>query len=129
MKNKYEKWCPLERIPARLYCEGLHDDYEGFHILLRGGESSSRMLRIAFDPALVYRNIDDGDLLKTICTLSEPEVSSLFTVENSTWLEWLHEESHGIHDGEAIIHYAIYTANDCIDVLSAFEPTVEWISL
>ena len=129
MKNRYKKWYPLENIPVHLYCEGLHDDYEGFRILLRGDDPTSPVLRISFSPSLAYRNIDEGDLLRTIYGIPDLGASSLFMVENSTWLEWFQEESHGIHDGEDIMHYAIYTANDCIDVLSAFDPTVEWIDL
>lgn len=127
-KDQYKKWIPLEKIPSRLHCEGLHDDYEGFRILLKGDDPNSSMLRITFNAVLVYRNIDEGDLLLTIQTRPDLGHSALFTVENSTWLEWFHGESCEIHERETIVHYAIYTSNDCIDVLSAFEPTVEWLN-
>ncbi len=126
-KDQYEKWIPLEKIPPRLYCEGLHDDYEGFRILLKGDDPNSSILRITFDATLAYRNIDEGDLLRTIQARPDIGHFSLFTVECSTWLKWFHSESCEIHDGENIVHYAIYAANDCIDVLSAFEPSVEWL--
>lgn len=127
-KNIYSKWEPIEDIPARLSCEGLHHDYEGFRILLKGPGPDSATFRIIFDPTLAYRNIDEGDLLKTIHEMPDPGIFSLFTVDSSTWLKWFHEESYGIHKDENIVHYAIYTVNDCIDVLSAFEPTVEWLN-
>lgn len=126
-KDLYTVWRPVEGVPARLYCEAIHDDYEGFRILLRGEDANSSVLRITFDPALAYRNIDEGNLLRTLVKVDNIRESSLFTVENSTWIEWFREESDGIYEGREIVHYAIYTPNDCIDVLAEFDPLVEWL--
>lgn len=122
----FEKWIPVEGVPEKLYLEAMHDDYEGFRLLLKGYEDQ-RMLRITFDPALSYRNTDEGDLLKTI---NQQDLSgwSLYTVSDSDYLAWFTEESHGIHESDDVVHYAIYTPNDCLDVLSAFPPRVEWLS-
>ncbi len=126
--NNFTKWEPLPEISSHLTCEGLHDDYEGFRILLKGTEPDSLTLRITFDPALAYRNVDEGDLLQTISEIKSPGESSLFIVKNSSWKKWFNEESSGLHNDDDIIHYAIYTADDCIDVLSAFAPNVEWLN-
>lgn len=128
MKNVFKKWEPLKNIPRILYCEGIHDDYEGFRILLVGENERSPVLRIMFDAARSYRNADEGDLLKTIASMDDPGSSSLFIVDNSSWVKWFHEETYNIHKGRDIKHYAIYTPNDCIDVLSEFEPRVEWLN-
>lgn len=128
MKNKYLKWNPLEGIPSHLSCEGIYDDYEGFRILLKGDETTAAMLRITFDAASAYRNIDEGDLLRTITAVKDTGKSSLYTVENSSWIEWFREESLGKHSKTRFIHYAIYTENDCIDVITEFEPEVEWLN-
>lgn len=126
-KDIYQKWAPIEGIPARLYCEAMHDDYEGFRILLKGESAESSVLRVAFDPALAYRNIDEGKLLKTISKIENPGSTTLYTVANSSWVDWFKAESSGILKGKEIAHYAIYTPNDCIDVLAEYEPKVEWL--
>ena len=36
-----------------------------------------------------------------------------------------HRQSIGVYDFLKIEHYAFLSANDCIDVLSAFEPTFD----
>lgn len=128
-KEKYKKWEPVKDIPSSLLCEGLHDDYEGFRVLLKGSGDKACTFRIVFGTALAYRNIDEGDLQKTLHSIVCTEPCSLFIVENSTWLKWFQEESYGIHDDEEIIHYAIYTENDCIDILSAYPPVVEWLNV
>ena len=126
MKNIYNIWKPFEDIPRTLYCEGIHDDHEGFRILLRENECSP-VLRIMFDAVRSYRNSDEGDLLRTVASINDPGRSSLFKVDNSSWVEWFHEETFDIHKDREIKHFAIYTPNDCIDVLSVFEPKVEWL--
>lgn len=127
-KDNYVAWFPLKGIPARLYCEAVHDDYEGFRVLLRGEAANSPMLRIGFDPALAYRNTDEGNLLKTLSRIHDLGTSSLFVVQDSTWIEWFREESSPVYDGREIVHYAIYSASDCIDVLAEYRPTVEWLN-
>ncbi len=127
-KILYQKWTPLESIPDRLHCEAIHDDYEGFRILLRGEEANSRTLRLVFESPLAYRNIDEGSLLRTLNLIKDREKSSLYIVGNSPWVKWFHEESLGIYEGRKLIHYALITANDCIDVLTEFEPQVEWLN-
>lgn len=126
--DQYKKWLPLDSIPSRLYCEGIHDDYEGFRIIVRGEGDDSSLLRISFDVALAYRNVDEGDLVQTIQLRPELGSFSLFVVENSSWVEWFESESCGLHSRKNIVHYAIYTSNDCIDVLSEFEPFVDWLN-
>ena len=127
-KVLYQKWNPLESIPDRLHCEAVHDDYEGFRILLRGEEANSHTFRLAFDSPLAYRNIDEGNMLRTLNLIKEREKASLYIVKNSAWVKWFHEESLGIYEGHNLIHYALITANDCIDVLTEFEPKAEWLN-
>jgi hypothetical protein len=125
--EKYVKWEPIKNIPETLYLEGLHDDYEGFRLLLRD-EKLSRMLRITFDPPLSYRNTDEGDLLKTDQIAEGFLKWPLYTVENSRFLKWFHEESLEIHRNENPIHYAIITPNDVVDIISCYPPKVEWLT-
>jgi hypothetical protein len=123
----FEKWIPIDNLVEPLYLEAVHDDHEGFRLLLKGSSDQDKVLRITFDPALSYRNTDEGDLLKTI-NGQDFGGWSLYIVSNSGYLKWFSEESHGIHEDEDIIHYAIYTPNDCLDVLSAYPPKVEWLN-
>jgi hypothetical protein len=123
----YKKWEPIKSIPASLYCEGIHDDYEGFRILLKGEDQNASILRIKFESALAYRNVEDGKRSKTQDLLSDAKDFSLYTVINSKWLNWFSEENYGMYDGLNLVHYAILSLNDWIDVLSAEQPIVTWI--
>lgn len=52
----------------------------------------------------------------------------LLTVENSTWVQWLVEEACGVIRAETLVHYAIYTPEDCVDFVTEFPLTVEWLN-
>jgi hypothetical protein len=125
---KYEKWTPIDSIPKRMYCEAIHDDYEGFRILLKGEDSTSPMLRLSFDSVLLYRNMDEGTMLRTLDSIKNREIFSLYTVHGSSLIEWFHKESYNMFSEKEIIHYSIMTPDDVIDILSENQPNVEWVN-
>ncbi|MGE4578331.1 MAG: hypothetical protein AB7F21_02235 [Desulfuromonadales bacterium] len=124
----YRNWEPIEGIPSELYVEALHDDYEFFRVLLKGNKHTDHMLRIFFDAHYAYRNINESFRQSTWCNFNFDTRSSLYIVENSKWLLWFHEESAHVYADEEIKHYAIYTTEDCIDILSKFPPEVAWLN-
>ena len=63
-KNELNLWQPTNGCPSKMFFEGLHDNYEGFRILLKGEDSTSSMLKIHFEDALTYKNTDESYLLK-----------------------------------------------------------------
>jgi len=129
-KNSFKKWEPISELPGEMYLEGLHNDYEGFRLLLKGTGDQAKMLRIMFDPVLAYRGIDEGDLISYERFDEDSNLGrwGFFIVASSNYLERFHHTSQGIHEGEDIVHYAVYTPNDCLDILSASPPEVEWLN-
>lgn len=128
IEDEYKKWEPLINIPTILYCEGIHDDCEGFRILLSEESNARYILRIKFDFVRIFRKADEGDLMRTIAARPAIGESTLFLVENSSLIKWFHDETFSIHTKRNIKHFAIYTPNDCIDVLSDVDPIVEWLN-
>lgn len=110
--------------------EGLHYDCEGFRLLLKSVGDQARMLRITFDPVLVYRGIDEGDLIFYECfdDYEKDGMWSFFIVRHSDYLDWFHHASQGMYEDRDVVHYAIYTSNECLDILSAYPPKVEWLN-
>lgn len=128
-KQIFTLWKPIEDLPKPMYVEAIHDDYEGFRILLKGEEVSSRMIRISFEGKLSYRNTDESYLLK-IWNSMEKELAgeNFYIVENSSYIDFFNEMTGNLYSDWKIKHYAIYTISDCIDVLSTNPPIIEWIS-
>jgi hypothetical protein len=130
VKDNLSVWQPVPDAVGEMFVEAVYDDYEGFRILMRGTEPNSKMLRISFDAHLSYRNTDDS-FMSRLGALYErlAERSTFYIVENSSYIDYFMEMSEGLHPPDWIIaHYAIYTPNDCIDVLSYHPPIVEWLN-
>jgi len=126
-KEHYERWEPLDNIPRQLLCEGLIDDSEGLKVFLKGMDSSAPIFRITFGSYLAYRNMDEGSKIRTWNRTTGREICPLYIVSHSLWLDWFHEESSGIYNDMTVMHYAIFTECDCIDVLTLDEPEAEWL--
>ena len=102
-------------------------------------DEKSPILTIHFEGFFALRIVDEGDLLKGSHDMDKAVIEmewekdswhkwSLFTVENSRYLEWFHEQSVGVRKDFDIKHYSIKTPDDVIDVLHLKEPnpTVMW---
>lgn len=113
----------LPRVRDVDLVELIHDK-DGFRLTLAVGTSAS-VIRISFRCPLAYRNTDEGVRLRTLAVLKPTGDSVLCVVDQSEWLRWFQEESYGIHDSQPIVHYAILTPDDWVDVLSATPPRVE----
>ena len=127
MKNKIEMWqTKIDNFPNEIFVEGLHDDYEGFRLIVRGGKPS-RVFRIRFESHLGYRNFDESERLKLISLFpSSSNGWSLFKTENSSFIDWIVEESYEAHvTRDEITHYFVVTPNDIVEILTTEEPIIE----
>jgi len=129
MDYKIEKWMPILDVPPKLYLEGLHDDYDGFRLLLKGEDLSGRFLKIEFTSHVGYRNIDESYRLKTLERF--PILTSqwpLFVASNDEFINWIcFESAETINNKLSHKNYIICTPNDIVEVISNEEPVVEWM--
>lgn len=99
----YVSWNPIPDIPPKIISEDIHDDYNRVRIVLQKRSNPgalrkpSKLLEVVFDAIAPYRNIDESFRTKTY-TEHDYRVGSLFIVENSKWVRWLHEESFGMSE-------------------------------
>lgn len=128
VEEKFVPWVPVSNLPNRLHCEAVHDDIEGLRVLLRGDAPSSLVLRIRFESAIGYRNVNESYRPRTWGELDMTNTPPLLTVENSSWIKWLQTEAGPLIDPARLTHYAVFTSEDCIDVASEFTPIVEWLN-
>lgn len=136
-REKWLKWEPIEGIPQTIYLRGLKYDYDGLTINIQDKDEKYLILTIHFEGFFAIRIVDEGDLLKGSHDMDKAVIEmekekgsyykwSLFTVENSLYLEWFHEQSLGVRKKEELVHYIIRTSEDVIEVLDIAEPTVMW---
>lgn len=114
------RWEPVAGLPLELYCDSISHDTSGLTITLMARVADAR-LRLVFESPYAYQNINETFRMRTwVENANRP--GTLLTIKNSRWVKWLASESQGLLDEESITHYAIYTEEDCIDVISRFAP-------
>jgi hypothetical protein len=130
MEEQFIKWEPVDGIENEMWVEALHDDYEGFRILLKGSAQSSGILRITFAQYYGYRNVDESyrDKLWQKGNFEQRDWS-LFNTAASEFIDWVFEESNGLYSKEEMVHYCIKTGADIIEVVAnQTPPKVEWLT-
>jgi hypothetical protein len=125
-QGRYVRWNPIPKLEGqRMYCEAVHDDWEGFRIWL-SPERPSRMLVVRFEHVLFYANSDEGKRLAPVENDKEMKFPHVFwKVENSALLAEFHRQSSGTSESLEITHFAFLSSSDCIDVLAVGEPHFE----
>ncbi len=80
--GRYLRWSPLPELEGqRVYCEAVHDDWEGFRIWLRHERTRGPVVVARFDSKLLYLNSDEGMRLK-----NGPEnPASAFPIRSGKW--------------------------------------------
>jgi hypothetical protein len=123
-RGRYIRWNPISQFEGkRMYCEALHDDWEGFRIWLQP-DPHGPMLVVRFEHALFYANSDEGKRLAPVENDGDMRLPHVFwKVENSALVEEFQRQSAGTCEGLPITHYAFLTSSDCVDVLSVQDPT------
>ena len=131
MENeKLVTWKPMNGIPKTLYLIELKYDSKGLTLSLVEGNNMP-VLIIFFDGDLSHRIADEGDLLKMVSEAERDKDArgTLYTVENSHYLKWFHEQSCGTRQKDNLVHYRIQTPNEIVDVLDLGTPKVMWNNL
>jgi hypothetical protein len=100
-------------------------DHDGA-LLIQISSDDNRRLNVAFDSYLAYRKMDEGDALLMLEHMkrSGGTTKTFYRVENSEFMSWFHVQSCGVRSGQSLIHYAIGTTNDIVDVLALSSPQI-----
>ena len=126
MKEKYRKWTPIDPVPFPLDFEDLHKNREGLNILLNSEDHTGKLLNIKFKDYITIREMDESFKTKFWHDVDIDENYPFFIVEDSEWLAWFHNQSMDNFKDWDIKHFAIWTTENWIDILSRTEPIVTW---
>ena len=101
----------------------LRDDAAGLSIALEFDARPGELLHVVFHSALAHRR-SSFEVFIRMWRMEVPH--RLYLVENSRWIEWLHEESDGRYVSASLAHYVITTSRDFIELLASDPPDTEW---
>jgi hypothetical protein len=123
----FEKWEPIGGLQAEMYLEAMHDDKEGFRVILKGVGEPARALRILFEDPLCYRGAQESYVLKQLYEQHAIYPWPIFVVSNSRYVSWFYDQLGGLLP-ETGRHYHVAAMDEMIDVISARPPVVTWLA-
>jgi hypothetical protein len=128
--QSFERWLPFQNEPSNVVMDGLIDaGDDDFQLLLRSLDAPSERLLLRWPQRpLAYRSIDESFRLRLWKTFATGGYA-FWIVQGSEWIRDFHVESYGVTEGQVLVHYAIFTNDDCVDVMSAVAPTAERMPL
>ena len=126
-EEKFERYEPIDGLAPKMILEAMHDDREGFRLILRAPSPKTRALRILFDAPLCYRGTQEPYLLRQIYEGDGIYPWPIFIVRNSRYAKWFYAQATDAieRDGH---HYHIAAADEIVDVLSARPPILSWLN-
>ena len=126
-QGRYTRWNPIQALGGkRMFCEAVHDDWEGFRIWLRPDTAVGAMVIVSFSTVLYYGNSLEGRRLAAVSNASEMQFPHVFwIVEESALVTEFKRQAAGTADTLEITHYAFLSSTDCIDVLATMPPRFE----
>jgi len=112
-------------LQNRFECEEIRDNKDGFCVRISSG--TGRVIIVKFEDTIAYRRIYESDALKIIneMGIDVPKNCVFYEVEDSEFSQWIIKQGYEVRTPSEVKHYAIYCANDLIDVLADCTPFVE----
>jgi hypothetical protein len=100
-------------------------DQDGALLIELWGDDNRR-LNVAFDSYVAYLKMDEGDAILMLGHMkrSGGTTKTFYRVENSEFMSWFHLQSCSVRSNQSLIHYAIGTVNDIVDVLALSPPQI-----
>lgn len=126
-KDVFTAWEPIKNIGSIILFEELTDDTNGLKITLKEHQKKDPLLKVYFKSPLFYRNTDESFLMR-IWNEQKLPGRLFFVINNSSLIDSFHHMTYDIYLEWKIVHYGIYTNEDCIDVLSTIPPEVKWVN-
>ena len=133
MAENWIPWKPNGTVLAeQYYASKLCSDIEGLSLFLED-QNSTNKIRVLFKGTIAsYRETYEGFRLEKIQSLYDQDYDgnwTFFTIQNSSYIKWLAETSLEIITEDRYTHFCFLTEESIIDVISKFEPTIEFLDL
>lgn len=121
--EKLVRWQKVDGLPGSFEVDALHDDDKGFRLVCQSERAGSRAFMLRFQSVIAYRLVNESYRLRLV---GGGVSCGVYIVENSRLVAWLLDESYGAWNSARLMHYLLVAAEDVVDVVSEWEPVVEW---
>lgn len=131
MAEQWTKWEPIQGLANNYYIDSVSDTIDGFIIQLSDADDEEKKVLVLFEDSVdAYRSADESFRRSTMFDLSQKydktffHYWTFFKVTNSSYIQWLSEQSFGITDSLHFTHFSFIAADSILDVITNYEPKV-----
>lgn len=135
MMDQLVEWQPITGLEQKYCLESISDGRKGLKILLSAYADEKKQVQIIFEDSVDSYRCTDESLRLTSLSEFHAQLGdnfykpwTFYRVNNSAYLKWLSEQSHGIYEPEFFKHFLLLTSNEVIDIIATYEPKVELIN-
>lgn len=79
---------------------------------------------LVFEAPLAIRITQEGSLMEYWNSGFAAKEHGVFVAKSSQFMEWLEHSSSGVHSADQVKHFAVFSDDVCVEVLSSIEPIV-----
>lgn len=135
-EEKWVRWEPIQGLANKYFVDSIASTIEeGFVILLSEYQNPQNKVKVVFKNSVdCYSETNESYRLKTMDELSKKYGSgfygdwTFFKIEDSSFIQWLSEQSCGISDERSFTHFCFVAGDSFLDVITNYEPEVELIT-
>ena len=125
MSESLVPWQPIPYQDQELFVDSVLLSGNSVEVLMSSSANADKQLRIRFDDCPSVRVHTEHVYNRTEWMKAWAQ-SNFWTVEDSAHRQWLLDRTGGVYD-QNFTNYLIFTAEDCVDLLTMDNPSVEWI--
>lgn len=134
MNEQWIRWEPIRGLSAKYYIDSISHTMKGLKILLSDAQNEQKKMMMIFEDSVeAFRSTDESFRRSTLYYLEQQYGTkfyaewTFFKIPNSTYIQWLSEQSYGISDPLPLIHFSFLAMDLALDVIAVDEPRIELI--
>ena len=127
----WTQWKPAECLEPKYHIDLFFEDPDDFKVMLSSSEDKNKKNTLIFEaPVFAYRKVDKKFRQNLIKLLDEKCGSefcgtwSFFKVSDSSYINWINEQSYGWSNYIGVTHFSIIADDSVFDIVSSYEPKV-----
>jgi hypothetical protein len=135
MHEQWTRWEPILNLAKSYYIESVHNDKQGFKIILRDENYNNKSIEVMFENSVYsYACTDDTSIGTIINKLYSTYGAAFyrdwtfFKVSNSHYIQRLIEQSYDVIRSRPLIHFSFITVDSMLDIIADYEPKVVLIT-
>ena len=124
MPDIFEIWEQGKSIAENKYLQSIRYESGILIIALKGLNEDDPVLTITFKDHFSFKSTNESFRLKSL--YQNKFQNGVNYTHDSSYLQWIKEETHGIYNDLNLTHYLICSNDDITDVISASAPILNW---